>query len=257
MVRRVALPLLVAFTIAVEACAQVPALPAWMQGAFAEGATTTLPPVVRGPVKHNTFIGSYTARLTIYTPDGIRQQLFLSAWQDSTRGIMQLEMVRGIPHTTWFADIGANVAMVANALGRKAMVSDLKDVLLVDRLREPGKIKEFGILPMKEVMERERIAGETCTHYDLVEDGTTMEVWTADEVTPSPFADGPAWIPLNEGPLKAFRFLFKFGDHVVFRFVMKPLLELEVTQYDPGPQPPPPIALTGYTVLSAPAAPKE
>lgn len=238
---------------ALNGFAQVPAIPAWMQASFAEGTTTALPEATRGSVKHNTFIGSYTARLTIRTPEGIRQQLFLSAWQDSTRGIMQLEMVRGIPHTTWFADIRANMAVVANAIGHKALVSPLKDVLLVDRLREPGKIKEFGTLPLKEVMERERIAGETCTHYDLVEDGTTMEVWTADDVAPSPFADGPAWIPLNEGPLKAFRFLFKFGEHVVFRFVMEPLLELEVIRYEPGPQPPPTIPLALYEVIGSSA----
>lgn len=76
---------------ALNGFAQVPAIPAWMQASFAEGTTTALPEATRGSVKHNTFIGSYTARLTIRTPEGIRQQLFLSAWQDSTRGIMQLE----------------------------------------------------------------------------------------------------------------------------------------------------------------------
>jgi hypothetical protein len=245
-----------AWTIALASQAQAPAIPAWMQPCFAEGTTTTLPETPRGPVKHNTFIGSYRAQLTIHTPEGITQQLYLSAWQDSTRGVMQLELVRGMPHTTWFADIGANVAVVANAIGRKAVVSDLKNVLLVDRLREPGAIREFRKLPLKDVMERERIAGETCTHYDLVEGRDTMEVWVADEITGSPFADGPAWIPMNEGPLKAFRFLFKFGEHVVFRFALHPLLQLEVLEYRAGPAPPPVIDLAGYTVLPAAALAK-
>lgn len=72
--------------------AQTPAIPAWMQPYFAEGSTTTLPAGDRGPVKHNSSRGSYTARMTIHdTLDGITQMLYLSAWQDSTRGIMQLE----------------------------------------------------------------------------------------------------------------------------------------------------------------------
>jgi hypothetical protein len=127
--------------------AQPIAIPAWMQPYFAEGSTTILPAGDRGPVKHNSFIGSYTARMTIHdTLDGITQMLYLSAWQDSTRGVMQLELVRGLPHTIWFADIGANMGVVANAIGRKAVVSDLHRVLLVDRLREPGKIREFAPL---------------------------------------------------------------------------------------------------------------
>jgi len=72
--------------------AQLPAIPEWMQPSFAEGSTTTLPAGDRGPVKHNSSSGSNTARMTIHdTLDGITQQLYLNAWQDSTRGIMQLE----------------------------------------------------------------------------------------------------------------------------------------------------------------------
>ena len=243
------IPLLFALVLSLHAVAQPLALPDWMRPSFAEGSTTSLPVIVRGPVNRNSFIGSYTAQLTIHTPDGIRQQLYLSAWQDSTRGVMQLELIRGIPHTTWFADIEANCAVVANAMGRKAVVSDLKNVLLVDRLREPGAIHEFQELPLKQSMERERIAGETCTRYELVEDGTTMELWTVDEIDRSPFADGPAWIPLNEGPLKAFRFLFMFGDQVVFRFAMAPLLQLEVLEYKLGPAAVPRIDLSSYEVV--------
>lgn len=232
--------------------AQVPAIAEWMRPYFAAEASTALPTAQQRPVKRNTFIGSYTAQVTIHTPEGLTQRLYLSAWQDSTRGVMQLEMVRGIPHTTWFADIAANVAVVANVIGRKAVVSELKQVLLVDRLREPGGIREFRKLPLQDVMERERIAGETCTHYHLIEGRDTMELWTADEVTPSPFADGPAWIPMNEGPLKMFRFLFKFGDLVVFRFALHPLLELEILSYQPSTNSPPMIDLSRYTLVVEP-----
>jgi len=31
-----------------------------------------------------------------------------------------LELLRGIPHTTWFTDIGANMGVVANAIDRTA-----------------------------------------------------------------------------------------------------------------------------------------
>ncbi|HRH70459.1 MAG TPA: hypothetical protein PLB89_13205 [Flavobacteriales bacterium] len=236
---------------------QPPAIPAWMQDSFAEGATSTLPFVPQGVVKHNTFIGSYTAQLTIHdTTDSITQRLYLSAWQDSTRGIMQLELLRGIPHTTWFADIAANVAVVANAIGRKAMVSELKDVLLIDRLREPGKIREFAPLHLEATGKHEEIAGVPCVQYDLIEARDTMDIWTAD-ISPSPFADGPAWIPMNEGPLKTFRLLFKFGDLVAFRFALQPLLELEVTEFHAGPSAPPAIVLHNYTVgvTSPPTAP--
>jgi len=229
--------------------AQPIAIPAWMQPFFAEGATTTLPAISERPVKHNTFIGSYTVRLTIHdTIDGISQQLYLSAWQDSTRGIMQLELLRGLPHTTWFADIGANMGVVANAIGRKAVVSDLKRVLLVDRLREPGKIREFAPPRLEATGSREDIAGMLCTQYDLIEARDTMDIWTAD-ISPSPFADGPAWIPLNEGPLKTFRLLFRFGDLVAFRFALQPLLELEVLDHHAGPSAPPDIDLRHYTVI--------
>lgn len=242
------------FALRVSAQGNAIAIPAWMQPYFAADATNTLPATTERAVKHNTFIGSYRARLSITdTTDGITQQLYLSAWQDSTRGVMQLELVRGIPHTTWFADIGANMGVVANAIGRKAVVSDLQRVLLLDRLREPGKLREFRELPLKEVMERTIIAGETCTRYELVEDGTTMELWTVDEIVHSPFADGPAWMPLNEGPLKTFRLLFKFGEHVVFKFVMAPLLDLEVLEYHPGPAAPPHIDLSSYSVVGTEA----
>lgn len=228
--------------------AQVLAIPAWMQPSFAEGSTTTLPAAMERPVKHNTFIGSYTALLTIHdTTDGITQRLYLSAWQDSTRGIMQLELLRGIPHTTWFADIGSNVGVVANAIGRKAVVSDLKNVLLVDRLREPGKIREFAPLRLEATGLREDIAGVPCTQYNLIEARDTMDIWTAD-ITPSPFADCPAWIPLNEGTLKTFRFLFRFGDLVVFKFALNPLLQIEMQEITFGPTPAPQIDLSRYAM---------
>lgn len=229
--------------------AQAIAIPAWMQPCFAEGSTTALEVSNARPVKHNTFIGSYTVRLTIVdTTSGIRQQLYLSAWQDSTRGIMQLELLRGIPHTTWFADIGANMGVVANAIGRKAVVCDLKNVLIVDRLREAGKIREFAPPHLEATGQREVIAGMPCTQYDLIEARDTMDIWTAD-IAPSPFADGPAWMPLNEGPLKTFRLLFQFGDLVAFRFALQPLLELEVLAYQAGPSPPPAIDLSRYDVI--------
>lgn len=236
-----------------QVVAQAPAIPVWMQASFAEGTTTTLRNSEERPVKHNTFIGSYTTRLTIRTPEGITQQLFLSAWQDSTRGVLQLELVRGIPHTTWFADIGENVAVVANAIGRKAMVSELKDVLLVDRLREPGKIREFAPPRLEPTGKREDIDGVPCVQYDLIEAGDTMDIWTADK-SPSPFADGPAWIPMNEGPLKTFRLLFKFGDLVAFRFALQPLLELEMMEFQAEALPPPVIDLRNYS-LEFPALP--
>jgi hypothetical protein len=140
--------------------AQTSAIPAWMQPYFAEDATTTLSDKVERPVKHNTFIGSYTARMTIHdTLDGITQMLYLSAWQDSTRGIMQLELVRGLPHNTWFADIEANMGVVANAMGRKAVVSDLGRVLLVDRLRAPGQIRTVPNIPLTAVGRSTLLAG--------------------------------------------------------------------------------------------------
>lgn len=231
------------------ACTQPIAVPAWMQPYFAISATTTLSNSAERPVKHNSFIGSYTARLTIHdTVAGIAQQLYLSAWQDSTRGIMQLELVRGLPHNTWFADIGANMGVVANAIGRKAVVSDLKNVLLVDRLREPGKIRAFAPPHVEATGHTELIAGVPCTQYDLIEGRDTMDLWTAD-ISPSPFVDGPAWIPLNEGPLQAFRFLWKFGDRVVFRFQLAPLLTLELLEYQPGAEAPPTIDLSNYAVI--------
>lgn len=231
------------------AYAQPIAVPAWMQPYFAVGATSTLSNGAERPVKLNSFIGSYTARLTIHdTVAGISQQLYLSAWQDSTRGIMQLELLRGIPHTTWFADIGANMGVVANAIGRKAVVSDLKNVLLVDRLREPGEIRAFAPPRLEATGRIDTIAGVPCTQYDLIEGRDTMDLWTA-AIAPSPFADGPAWIPLNEGPLKTFRLLFQFGDLVAFRFALQPLLELEVMEYHAGPIPPPTIDLDNYSVI--------
>ena len=233
------------------ASAQAPSLPIWMQGYFAEGAATALPATTQRPVKHNTFIGAYTAQLTIHdTTEGITQRLYLSAWQDSTRGIMQLELVRGMPHTTCFADIGDNVAVVSNAIGRRAVVGDLKDVLLVDRLREPGKIREFAPPRLEATGKREIIAGVPCTQFNLIEARDTMDIWTAD-ISPSPFADGPAWIPLNEGPLNTFRLLFRFGDLVAFRFALEPLLELEVLEYTAGRTDPPVIMLQQYTVVAA------
>ena len=83
---------LLAFAERVNAQGDGIAIPAWMQPYFAEGSTTTLPAGDRGPVKHNSSSGSYTARMTIHdTLDGITQMLYLSAWQDSTRGTMQQE----------------------------------------------------------------------------------------------------------------------------------------------------------------------
>jgi len=233
---------------AFQSQAQVPAIPAWMQPSFAEGSTTTLPATKERPVKHNSFIGSYTVVLTIHdTTDGFTQRLYLSAWQDSTHGIMQLELLRGLPHTTWFADIGSNVGVVANAIGRKAVVGDLKNVLLVDRLREPGKIREFAPPLLEATGKHEDIAGVPCAQYNLIEARDSMDIWTAD-ITPSPFADGPAWIPLNEGPLNALRLLFKFGDVVPFRFALRPLLELEVIEITIGTTSAPPIDLRSYVL---------
>ena len=68
--------LLLAFSERGSAQSEAIAIPAWMQPYFAEGSTTTLPAGQRGPVKHNTFIGSYRARLSVTdTTDGITQHL--------------------------------------------------------------------------------------------------------------------------------------------------------------------------------------
>lgn len=241
--------LLIVLVQTLGALAQPMALPDWMRPSFAESTTTTLPAREHKTVQHNTFIGSYTVRITIVdTINDIRQQLYLSAWQDSTRGIMQVEMMRGIPHNTWFADIRANMGVVANAIGRKAVVSDLGRVLLVDRLRAPGAITTRPDIPLRSTGRSSSILNVECVEQHLVEGKDTMHVWTAD-ISPSPFADGPAWIPLNEGVLKVFRFLFMFGDTVVFKFAMPPLLELEVVEYHAGPTPPPVVALQFYEVI--------
>jgi hypothetical protein len=230
--------------------AQPIAIPAWMQPYFAEGSTTILPAGDRGPVKHNSFIGSYTARMTIHdTLDGITQMLYLSAWQDSTRGVMQLELVRGLPHTIWFADIGANTGVVANAIGRKAVVSDLHRGAARGPVARTGQDPRVRPAARLEATGRiDTIAGMPCTQYDLIEGRDTMDTWTA-AIAPSPFADGPAWIPLNEGPLKTFRLLWKFGDTVVFRFQLVPLLTLELLEYHPGASTPPRIDLGRYDVI--------
>jgi hypothetical protein len=230
--------------------AQHVAIPAWMRPYFAEGATATLPAVVRGPVRQNTFIGSYTMKLTIWD-EGIAQTLYLTSWQDSTRGMMLLQLMPGIPHTTYFADLEANTAVIANALERKAVVGDLARVVLVDHLREPGKTVQFPELPTQATGNTRELAGITCQEHILVERSDTMHLWTAP-LDPFPYADAPAWLPMNVGPLKLFRFLFKLGATPVMKFTLPGMLDLEMTQLTQGPTPPPVMDLSLYTITEEP-----
>ena len=193
---------------------------------------------------HNTFIGSYTVRITI-RHDGITQQLYVSQWSDTTRGIVQVQMIPGFPHTTYFADLNSNTAVIANIIDRKAYVGELSAVLLTDRMGSPGQGAQFAPFSTINTERAENIAGVGCTEHLLVEGSDTMHMWLAD-ITPSPFAEAPAWIPLNEGPLKAFRLLYKLGDRVALKFTLQPMIELEVTEYAPGPTPPPQMDLSTY-----------
>ncbi|MBK7100468.1 MAG: hypothetical protein IPH63_01495 [Flavobacteriales bacterium] len=91
----------------------------------------------------NTFIGSYMVRITI-RHDGITQQLYVSQWSDTTRGVVQVQMIPGFPHTTYFADFTSNTAVIANLIERKARVGELNAVLLTDRLGSPGEGAQFA-----------------------------------------------------------------------------------------------------------------
>jgi hypothetical protein len=111
----------------------------------------------------------------------------------------------------------------------------------------PGEGAEFAPFSTTDTKRRDTIAGIDCAEHILVEGRDTMHLWLAD-IAPSPFAEAPAWIPLNEGPLKVFRLLYKLGDRVAFRFALQPLLELEVLEYTAGEVPPPRIDLSSYAV---------
>lgn len=231
--------------------AQAVAVPTWMRGYFATGSTKAMPSATRGPVRKNTFIGSYTVKLTIWD-EGNAQTMYLTSWQDSTRGMMMLQLLPGIPHTTYFADLTANTAVIANALERKAVVGDLTRVVLVDHLREPGKTVQFPQLPTQATGNTRELAGITCKELILVERSDTMHIWTA-ALDPFPFADGPAWLPMNVGPLKLFRFLFNMGGTPVLKFTLPGMLDLEMTELTQGATPPPELDLSLYTIIEEPA----
>ncbi len=230
--------------------AQAVAVPAWMRSYFATGSTKSMPSATRGPARKNTFTGSYTVKLTIWD-EGIAQSLYLTNWQDSTRGMMMLQLVPGIPHTTYFADLAANTAVIANALERKAVVGDLARVVLVDQLREPGKTVQFPVLPIQATGNTRELTGITCNELILVERSDTMHIWTAD-LAPFPFADAPAWLPMNMGPLKVFRFLFKMGATPVMKFTLPGMLDMEMIQLTQGATPPPELDLSYYTLIEEP-----
>jgi hypothetical protein len=225
--------------------AQDTAVPEWMASYF--GPTT---PVLETTddvaTTRNSFIGTYMVRITI-RHDGITQQLYVSQWSDPTRGIVQVQMIPGFPHTTYFADLASNTAVIANIIDRKARAGELSAVLLTDRMGSPGEGAEFAPFSTTDTERRDTIAGIDCAEHYLVEGRDTMHLWLAD-ITPSPFAEAPAWIPLNEGPLKVFRLLYKLGDRVAFRFALQPMLELEVLEYTAGEVPPPRIDLSSYAV---------
>ena len=242
--------LLPALLLRFTAMAQTEDLPGWISQAFIPGHSGA-EPVREGTSAtahyRNTFLGSYMVRITI-RHDGIMQQLYVSQWSDSTRGVVQVQMVPGMPHTTYFADFASNTAVIANIIDRKARVGELKAVLLTDRMGSPGEGAQFAPFSTTDLKRRETIAGIACAEHILVEGADTMHMWLAD-IIPSPFAEAPAWIPLNEGPLKVFRLLYKLGDRVAFRFNLLPMLELEVMEYHAGPTPPPTIALDHYQVI--------
>lgn len=250
MMRTATLLLALAITCCQHAHAQAVAVPTWMRGYFATGSTKAMPSAMRGPARTNTFIGSYTMKLTIWD-EGIPQTLYLTSWQDSTRGMMMLQLMPGIPHTTFFADLAANTAVIANALERKAVVGDLSRVVLVDHLREPGKTVQFPELPTQATGKTRELAGITCKELILVERSDTMHIWTA-ALDPYPFADAPAWLPMNVGPLKVFRFLFNMGATPVMKFTLPGMLDLEMTQLIQGATPPPELDLSWYTLIEEP-----
>lgn len=243
--------LLLVLVLATCTHAQSIALPEWIQGSFAPEASTVLTDQPTHSALHYTFIGSYMVRITI-RHDGITQQLYVSQWSDTTRGVVQVQMIPGFPHTTYFADFTSNTAVIANLIERKARVGELNAVLLTDRLGSPGEGAQFAPFGTINTKQTENIAGIDCTEHLLVEGADTMHMWLAD-ISPSPFAEAPAWIPLNEGPLKAFRLLYKLGDRVAFKFVLAPMIELEVMDYTPGSAPPPSIDLSSYTLERMPA----
>lgn len=232
--------------ISAPVAAQKTAMPAWIAESFHEDAVAPKSTKNTAPARYrNTFIGSYTLRLTIHH-DGISQTLWISAWQDSTRGVVRVEMVPGFPHTTYFADLAANTAVIANIIDRKATVGPLSSVLIMDRLGNKGSTAHFP-LPDTRSNGDTLIAGYPCSLLELHEGGSTIAIWKTD-IVPSPFADAPAWIPFNEGTLKAFRLLFKLGDVVALKLSMAPLLDLEVTELRIGPTPPPVMDLGSYSV---------
>ncbi|MEZ4738497.1 MAG: hypothetical protein R2818_03860 [Flavobacteriales bacterium] len=252
------LALLLLLAIALSAGAQSISLPAWIHASFSPEAATFHTDEAAVSTLHNTYIGSYTVRITI-RHDGITQQLYVSQWSDTTRGIVQVQMIPGFPHTTYFADLARNTAVIANIIDRTAYVGELNAVLLTDRMGSPGAGAEFAPFSTINTKRTADIADVACTEHLLVEGTDTMHLWLAD-LSPSPFAEAPVWIPLNEGPLKAFRLLYRLGDRVAFKFVLAPMIEMEVIAYSPGPMPPPHIDLSTFTVVnmalrSAPTAP--
>ncbi len=243
MMRNIAV-LLFCLIITAQAGAQQTAMPAWITKSFHTEVVS--PDREHGTPRtsyRNTFIGSYTLRLTIHH-DGISQILWISAWQDSTRGVVRVEMVPGLPHTTYFADLATNTAVIANIIDRKATVGPLNTVLFIDRIGNKSSTAQWQI-PASEPDRDTLIAGQRCSLLQLHEDGSVINIWKAD-IDPSPFVDAPAWIPFNEGPLKAFRLLFGLGDIVALKLSMAPMLDLEVMDLRIGSTPPPVVDLSSY-----------
>ncbi|MBK9515250.1 MAG: hypothetical protein IPO05_16870, partial [Flavobacteriales bacterium] len=228
---------------------QLGRLPPWMRERLNRLPPDSLPlaytpPAMYRGIPDNQFVGTLTARsASRWThEDGTKDQFgTFTYWADARRAILTVDAPHEKGKWTYMVDLDHDVAIVSRNEGQSYVIPKLEITTL-----EGGGLVEFGDgvdLPFTPTGTTRKILGRTCELHTTSE-RYLSHYWFSDVTTPNPIHDMARW--MMPRPSQVFKDLMFFG--VKDRPMPFAVMATELTSFEPGKVPPPPLDLSDHWI---------
>jgi hypothetical protein len=202
------------------------------------------PPAMYRGIPDNQFVGTLTARsASRWTDeDGTKDQFgTFTYWADARRAILTVDAPHEKGKWTYMVDLDHDVAIVSRNEGHSHVIPKVEITTL-----EGAGLVEFGDgvdLPFTPTGTTRKILGHTCELHTTTE-RYVSHIWFSNETTPNPIHDMARW--MMPRPSQVFKDLMFFG--VKDRPMPFAVMATELTSFEPGKVPPPPLDLSDHWI---------
>ena len=228
---------------------QLGRLPPWMRERLNRLPPDSLPlaytpPAIYRGIPDNQFVGTLTARsASRWTDeDGTKDQFgTFTYWADARRAILTVDAPHEKGKWTYMVDLDHDVAIVSRNEGHSHVIPKVEITTL-----EGAGLVEFGDgvdLPFTPTGTTRKILGRNCELHTTSE-RYVSHIWFSNETTPNPIHDMARW--MMPRPSQVFKDLMFFG--VKDRPMPFAVMATELTSFEPGKVPPPPLDLSDHWI---------